>query len=559
MKEYIVLSVNDNTIVLDYRNVSDEEKVFVNKNRFYKGFLFYTLKYFKNNCSNIYEVLNTNKTVDYVNLKIKRLVTFKYVIPMINGFKLSNIILDFCSTLDLKDYDLFLNCKTIKNIYCYYMPVSVQDKFKAKGVNIYTSSMKEITWNFFSQQDAFEKDTLYYKNVIKITEEYPELIEDLREFLKINYNLKAIHVYVYSKELIESIVDLVKNDESRNVVVFFHQGYDKGNFIVNNFAWLRELSEKCKEDYTCEFRIIYANSFLRNNLFKQLTFNNLKLISILCVYVCVVSLIIVKAYDYIEEISVEQLRNQIASIDNRTIEYSDDEDDDEYDELPDEDMQFDQNLTKEEIKSKYTFSNSFKSLKKINKETKGYLIVKNTEISYPVVQHSDNNYYLKNDFYKKKTSMGWIYMDYRNHIDNFDDNTIIYGHSMLNGTMFGTLKKVLNTTWRKNEDNMIITFDTEKGNYKFKIFSAYKVDYTTDYLITNFDSVEEKLAFIKMIKGRSSFKSKEDLDENDKILTLSTCAGGNNRRLVVHAVLIRDKEEETEENIEENEEGEKTE
>ena len=47
MKEYIVLSVNDNTIVLDYRNVSDEEKVFVNKNRFYKGFLFYTLKYFK--------------------------------------------------------------------------------------------------------------------------------------------------------------------------------------------------------------------------------------------------------------------------------------------------------------------------------------------------------------------------------------------------------------------------------------------------------------------------------------------------------------------------------
>ena len=55
--------------------------------------------------------------------------------------------------------------------------------------------------------------------------------------------------------------------------------------------WLRELSDKCKKDYTCEFRIIYANQFLRNNLFKQLTFNNLKLISVLCVYVCVVSLI----------------------------------------------------------------------------------------------------------------------------------------------------------------------------------------------------------------------------------------------------------------------------
>ena len=135
----------------------------------------------------------------------------------------------------------------------------------------------------------------------------------LKEFLKINYNLKAIHIYVYSKELIESIVNLVKNDESRNVIVFLHQEYDKGNFIVGNFEWLRELSDKCKEDYTCEFRIVYSNSFLKNNLFKQLTFNNLKLISVLCVYVCIVSLIIIKAYDYIEEVSVEQLRSQIVS------------------------------------------------------------------------------------------------------------------------------------------------------------------------------------------------------------------------------------------------------
>ena len=92
------------------------------------------------------------------------------------------------------------------------------------------------------------------------------------------------------------------------------------------------MSEKCKEDYTCEFRIIYANSFLKNNLFKQLTFNNLKLISILCVYVCIVSLVIVKAYEYIEEISVEQLRNDVVS-DAYNIS---NEEDDEYD-LEDED------------------------------------------------------------------------------------------------------------------------------------------------------------------------------------------------------------------------------
>lgn len=91
---------------------------------------------------------------------------------------------------------------------------------------------------------------------------------------------------------------------------------------------------------------------------------------------------------------------------------------------------------------------------------------------------------------------------------------------------------------------MIITLDKENKSYKFKIFSAYKVDYTTDYLRINFNSTLEKEEFIKLIRGRSSFKSNDVVTSEDKILTLSTCAGGNNRRLVVHAVLIKDEVEE---------------
>ncbi len=546
MKEYIVLTLMENTLIFNYRSLLAEENVFVNKNGFYKDSLYYTIKYYKKNIKNI--INNISKKGNVSSLKIMRLVTFKNVIPLIEHFNIENLALDFLSTIDLSDYDLFLNCKQIKNIYCYYMPITIRRKFNDKGVNVYTSSLKEISDEFLNQQDAFENDTLYYKKVIKIKEEYPLLIEDLTEFLKINYNLKAIHIYVYSKELIETIVNLVKNDESRNVIVFLHQGYDKGNFIVNNFEWLKELSEKCKEDYTCEFRIIYANTFLRNNLFKQLTFNNLKLISVLCVYVCIVSLIIVKAYDYIEEISVEQLRTQVMSDSPIANLGLDDEEDEE--ELSDEDTEMEEEISKEEIIEKYTFSNSFAALKKINNETKAYLTVKNTEISYPVVQHSDNNYYLKYDFYKKKTSMGWVYFDYRNDTVNFDDNNIIYAHSMKNGTMFGTLFKTLNTTWRKNKDNLIISLDTEKEQMKFKIFSVYKVDYTTDYLKVNFNSKEEKEDFIKLIRGRSSYKSDDIVTSEDKILTLSTCTGGSNRRLVVHAVLLKDKEEEKEEESE---------
>ena len=195
------------------------------------------------------------------------------------------------------------------------------------------------------------------------------------------------------------------------------------------------------------------------------------------------------------------------------------------------------------MKKKYTFENVFANLKKINNETVGYLVINNTEISYPVVQHTDNSYYLKHDFYKQKKSVGWIFMDYRNDPKKFDDNTIIYGHySSGYGIMFGTLKNVLTSKWRNNKDNMIFTLDTPNGTMRFKIFAGYKVDYTTDYLVTNFDDAEEFDEFVNMLRGRSSFKTNDKVEYGDKILTLSTCAGGGNRRLVVHAVLLKEEE-----------------
>ena len=554
MKEYIVLKIEEDTIIFDYRSILEEEKVFLNKNDLYKDSLFYGIKYYKKHEKKIVEML-LQKYKSFSTLKVSRLVTFKYVAYLISMLNIENLVLDFSSTIDLQDYKLFLGLKSLKNISCYYMPKGIKRSFNSNGINVYTSSLKEITDKFLMGQDAFENDTLYYKNVIKIKSEYPELLSDLKEFLKINYNLKAIHLYIYSKELIEGIVDLVKNDESRNVVVFLHQGYDKGDFISTNFEWLKKLSDKCKKDYTCEFRIIYANQFLRNNLFKQLTFNNLKLISILSVYVCIVSLIIIKSYDYIEKISVDQLKAQLLGDASSVINDEDEDEDYNYmEELPDQDVENNINNSSsnssgrssnsnKETKSRYSFSNSMAALKKINKDTKGYLIVKDTNISYPVVQSSDNNYYLTHDIYKNKASIGWIFFDYRNNTNGFDDNNIIYGHSMLNGMMFGTLKKTLNTSWRKNPDNLIISLDKEDGSYKFKIFSIYKVDYTTDYLKINFDSSEEKEEFIKLIKGRSNYKNDTPVNIDDKILTLSTCFGSNNKRLVVHAVLLKEGEE----------------
>lgn len=540
MKEYVVIKFEANVLVFDFRTIDKEEKAFVNSNNGFKDSLFYDLKYFKRN----YEKIVSNIKAKHTNLnlvRVVRLVTFKYISYIIKELNLECLILDFLSTMDVEDYELFLQCSSLKEIYCYFMSSDFIYKFKEKNIEVHISSEKKISDKFLELHNTDNKDSLYYKKVITISEEYPLLIEDLKEFLKINYKLKAIHIRVYSKELIDSIVDLVKNDESRNVVIFLHQENDKGNFIVNNFKWLKELSDKCKEDYTCEFRIIYSNAFLGKNLFKQLTFNNLKLILILCIYISAVTLVIMKSYEYVEKMSIASLNSEL--LNNQEPDNEEEEDEVFEETLTDTDREMEEEIPQEVIKSKYTFDKSFKKLLSINKETVAYLTVKNTQISYPVVQHSDNSYYLGRDFYKKKTVMGWVYMDYRNNPKEFDDNTIIYGHNMKNGTMFGSLKKVLDSSWRKNEENMTISLDLPTGSYKFKIFSIYKVDYTTDYLITKFHSKSSKEDFINMITKRSIFNSGIKVGLDDKILTLSTCTGSNNRRLVVHAVLVKEGEE----------------
>ncbi len=541
MKECVVIKFEANVLVFDFRTIDKEEKSFVNSNNEYKDSLFYDLKYFKKHYEKI--VSNIKNKYSNINLvRVVRLVTFKYISYIIKELNIECLILDFLSTMDVEDYELFLQCSSLKEIYCYFMSSDFIYKFKEKNVEVHISSEKKISDKFLELHDTDNKDSLYYKKVITISEEYPLLIEDLKEFLKINYKLRAIHIRVYSKELIDSIVDLVKNDESRNVVIFLHQENDKGNFIVNNFKWLKELSDKCKEDYTCEFRIIYSNAFLGKNLFRQLTFNNLKLIFILCIYISAVTLVIMKSYEYVEKMSIASLNSEL--LNNQEPDEEVDVEEDIFEEtLTDTDREMEEEIPQEVIKSKYTFDKSFKKLLSINKETVAYLTVKNTKIAYPVVQHSDNSYYLGRDFYKKKTVMGWVYMDYRNNPKEFDDNTIIYGHNMKNGTMFGSLKKVLESSWRANEENMTISLDLPTGSYKFKIFSIYKVDYTTDYLVTKFHSKSSKEDFINMITKRSIFNSGIKVGNDDKILTLSTCTGSNNRRLVVHAVLLKEGDE----------------
>ena len=128
-------------------------------------------------------------------------------------------------------------------------------------------------------------------------------------------------------------------------------------------------------------------------------------------------------------------------------------------------------------------------------------------------------------------------MDYRNSIDTLDDNTIIYAHNRYtSGVMFGTLTNTRKKSWYTNESNLYITFNTLNENHKWKVFSIYSINVTSDYLVTNFVDSKERMKFYNMLKRRSNAKLDTEVKEDSKILTLSTCLD-NDKRLVVHAVL----------------------
>ena len=186
-----------------------------------------------------------------------------------------------------------------------------------------------------------------------------------------------------------------------------------------------------------------------------------------------------------------------------------------------------------------TYSSNISELKKINSDTVGWINVKNTSVNYPVVMSNDNDYYLHHSFDKSSNTFGWIYADYRSHFDDLNQNTILYGHNVL-GTnlLFGSLSKTVEPSWYENSSNLIFSFNTEKENMTWQIFSIYVIPVTNDYLITNFNSETSFLNFVRMLKDRSVKDFGVEVNGKDKIITLSTCYKDSTKRVVIHAKKI---------------------
>ena len=180
----------------------------------------------------------------------------------------------------------------------------------------------------------------------------------------------------------------------------------------------------------------------------------------------------------------------------------------------------------------------FKSLNESNNDTVGFLKVNGTDITYPVVKGTDNDFYLNHSFDKSYNSAGWIFADYRNKVDGTDRNLIIYGHNRRDGSMFYTLKNILNEEWYKKQENLKVKFITENENVTYDVFSVYQIEAEDYYIKTSFNNNEEFEKFLETIKKRSIYNFNVDLTAQNNILTLSTCANNNKYRVVLHAKKI---------------------
>lgn len=180
----------------------------------------------------------------------------------------------------------------------------------------------------------------------------------------------------------------------------------------------------------------------------------------------------------------------------------------------------------------------FNELKNTNNDTVGWIQVNGSNVNYPFVQTTNNEYYLSHAYDKSGNYAGWIFLDYRNNINTLDKNTIIYGHGRLDRTMFGSLRDILTNGWLNDTSNFVIKMSTEKENTLWQVFSVYRIPTTSDYLRVAFSSESDFTNFTNMLINRSAYNFETTVSANDKILTLSTCHGQVDK-VVIHAKLIK--------------------
>jgi sortase B len=171
----------------------------------------------------------------------------------------------------------------------------------------------------------------------------------------------------------------------------------------------------------------------------------------------------------------------------------------------------------------------------VNKEIVGWLQIDGTKVDYPVVQHKDNDYYLNTDVAGKRSIYGSIFMDYRLDLSQPQRNLVIYGHNMIDGSMFGSLMNYTSKDFFMKHRSINLEISGHGGNWE--IFSVYTVDASKDTMDISYESDKAFLDAVNLYRKKSMHQAAIIPQKDDEILSLVTCTNDTDDiRLVVHAV-----------------------
>lgn len=540
----IKFTINANTLIIGFKIENNTFKNINNTNLISKDDLIFDIKYFKNNLKLV---------AGFLNVMVKNDNVSKAIIEQEELILTSLELLNFMPTItelvikpDISiDYDMhlaILKNDTLKLINCYTIPTYLLERIDTtKSVKIETRNEVFFVSNFLRKNKLTSYSDVFYKRKILVDYEFSEVdFKDFDQFLSINTYLKTIYFEYINIDFIKNIVKHLKDNKKKNITLNI-----KGT--ENNLSYFQDLENYVKKNKyikknNIKFKIDYTREYKFENFIKLLNFTTVKYIFVVIIISCIIGYGINRYDIYKSSVEIDTISNNITDL-LEEYEYLDTDLDEPglIEEPATETPTNPTTPTAPTYVSPYykNYAKVISVLKETNPDTVGWLTVNNTTVNYPVVQSTNNSYYLNHDFNKNSNSLGWIFMDYRNNAYSLDQNTVIYGHNLSKDKlMFGNLSATLSSSWYTKASNLYITFNTIEGDMQWRIFSIYTIEATNDYLYNTFDTQEEFLEFANKIKSRSITDFGVELKENDKILTLSTCQSSGKKRLVVHAVLV---------------------
>lgn len=178
----------------------------------------------------------------------------------------------------------------------------------------------------------------------------------------------------------------------------------------------------------------------------------------------------------------------------------------------------------------------WEGLQSRNEDIVAWILVPAVEISYPVMQADDNEYYLHRDIDRNYLFAGSVFMDAFNSPSLFNYNTIIYGHNMRDGSMFARLKEFQQKeTLDKCRYFWLLT---PKADLLYEICSIHNAQTGSDTFTVRFEDFISYQTWQEKMLQMSSPSTGASLDTQDRIVTLSTCTESSAIRMTVQGKLV---------------------